>query len=98
MLSQLIDYTTVLPKDTIKPFGIGFQCHYYDTTAYTYGPKSCLPTQSLSCAMYAMYILYHWITRELVLDDINNHFSLVNDIRISFGMLSLVKGIYKKID
>ena len=98
MLSQLADYTTAPPKDAIKPFGIDFQCHHYNTAACTYGPKSCLPTQSLSYATYAMYILCHWITRELVLDNINNCFPLVNDIGISSGMLSLVKGIYEKIN
>ena len=33
-----------------------------------------------------------------MLDDINDRFSLVNDIGVSFGMLSSVKSIYKKID
>ena len=98
MLSQLADYTIALSKDAIKPFGRGFQCHHYNTAAYTYRLKSCLSTQSLSCATYIMYILCHWITRESVLDDINDCFLLVNNVGISFRMLSLVKGIYKKID
>ena len=87
-----------LPKDAIKPIGIDFQYRHYNTAAYTYGPKSCLPTQSLSYATYAIYILYQWINGESVLDDINNCFPLVNNVGISFGMLSLVKSIYKKID
>ena len=98
MLSQLVTHTTAPPKDAIKPFGIGFQYCHYTTAAYTYRLKSCLPTQSLSYTTYAMYILCHWITGESVLDDINNRFPLVNDVGISFGILSSVKGIYDKID
>ena len=33
-----------------------------------------------------------------MLEDMNDCFLLVNDIGISFGMLSSVKGIYDKID
>ena len=86
-----------LPKDAIKPFSIGFQCYHYNTVVYTYRPKSCFSTQLLSYAIYTMYILYHWITGESVLDDINDCFLLVNDVEISFGMLSSVKGIYEKL-
>ena len=57
MLSQLADYTMIPPKDAIKPFSIGFQCHHYNTAAYTCRLKSCLPTQLLFYATYVMYIL-----------------------------------------
>ena len=87
-----------LPKDAIKPFGRGFQYCHYNTAVYTYGPKSYLPTQSLSYTIYIMYILCQWITGELVLDNINDYFLLVNNIGISFGILSSVKSIYEKIN
>ena len=98
MLSKLKDYITALPKNAIKPLGKGIQRCLYNTTVYTYGPKSCFSTNSLSCATFVMYVLYQWITEKSMLDDINDRFLLVNDIGISFEMLSLVKSIDKKIN
>ena len=98
MLSELEDHMTAPPKDAIKPLGRGIQCRLYNTAAYTYGLKSCFSTNSMSYTIFIMYILYQWITRKSMLNDINDQFLLVNDIGIFFGILSSVKSIYEKIN
>ena len=48
--------------------------------------------------MFVMNKLFEWNIGSSVLSDINDHFLLMNDVGLSFGMLSLVKVIYKNLD
>ena len=68
------------------------------TVDYTHICKNYLPHQFFSCTVFAMNKLFEWNISSSVLSDINDHFPLMNDIGLSFGMLSLVKVIYENLD
>ena len=56
------------------------------------------PGQFLSCAVFMINKLFEWNIGSSALSDINDYFPLMNDIGLSFGILSLVKVIYKNLD
>ena len=60
--------------------------------------KTGFPLEKISCATHTMRILVIWIAGIPVMNDINNHFPLMNNTGASFGMLSSIKSIYENIN
>ena len=97
MLKELEDHLIALSSATIQPQSQGVTKHRNKTASYTFGPKSMIPKSQLSYTVSAICTLVFWIAGVLVLDEINDCFSLTNDISISFAMLSSVKKIHNLI-
>ena len=98
ILQVLTNTTTVPPVSTIQVTAKGMRTNVQKYATYTHICKSCLPCPFLSYAVFAMDKLYEWIIGASALYAINNRFLLMNDVGLSFGMLSSVKLLYENLD
>ena len=98
MLREIKDYITALSSNAIEYTDNRLACPLYRSRLYNFGPKSVSPTSQFSYAIFTMHNLVYWITSKSVTDAINARFSLINDIGLSFRILSSIRKIYKYIN
>ena len=98
MLLELANFTTALPKSALKVQIQEMYKSLQQSVSYTHIYTKHSPGRFLSCTVFAMNKLFEWNISSSVLSNINNLFPLMNDVGLSFGMLSLVKVIYKNLD
>ena len=97
MLREIENYIIALRNDIIKYADNRLVYPLCRPGYCNFGIKSTSPSQ-LSCATFTIYNLVHQIMGMSVIDTISDRFSLISDISLSFGTLSLVKEIYEYIN
>ena len=98
ILKQLEDHLTAPSSATIQFQSRGVRKHRNRAAQYTFRHKREIPKLQLSCAVSAICTLVFWIAGIPVLEEIHNRFPLMNNIGISFAILSSVKKIHDLID
>ena len=95
---EIQDHTTAPSTATLQPTGRGCKRHRARSGNHTYGSKSIFACRPMSCAVAAMVALVHWIEGVDVLEQINERFPPMNNIGLSFAMLSSVEIVHELID
>ena len=98
MLSELADFTTAPSAAALQPLGHGHKRQRARTAAYTFGQKSIFADKPILCAVAAIAALVRWITGVDVLDQVHERFPPMNNIGLSFAMISSVEIIYELVD
>ena len=98
MLAELADHTTAPSAAALQLAGNGTKQSRGRTAAYTFGQKNTNTDKHILCSVAAMSVLVQWITGIDVLDQINERFPPMNNVGLSFAMISSVEIIYELID
>ena len=98
MLLELRDHDTAPFTAALQPQGRSCKKHRARPGAHAFGSKDTFASRPTSCAVAAMTALVHWIKGIDVVEQINERFPPVNNIGLSFAILSSVEIVHELID
>ena len=98
LLRELEDYMIALPSDAIEYADNRLANSLCRSRRYNFSSKRMFLILQFLHTVFTICNLVHQITSMLVIDDINDRFFVIDDIGLSFRMLSSIKKIYELID
>ena len=98
MLAELHNHTSAQSSATSQPLGQECKRHCARAGACTFSTKHIFADRPMSCAVAAIVALVMWIVGVDVLDQVNDRFLPMNNIGVSFAMLSSVEIVCKLVD
>ena len=98
MLLELRDHNSAPPSAALQPLGRGCKRHCARAGAYAFGTKNIFADRPMLCAVAAIGALVLWIAGVDVLDQANDRFLPMNNVGVSFAILSLVEIVHELVD
>ena len=98
MLAELCNHTSALSSATSQLLGRGCKRHRARVGAYAFGTKHIFADRPISCAVAVIVALVMWIAGVDALDQVNDRFLPMNNISVSFAMLSSVEIVHELAD
>jgi len=98
MLAELRDHNPAPSSATLQPRGKGHKRHRARPGACAFGTDRFVTDKPMSCAVAAIVALVMWIAGVDVLEPVNERFPPLNNIGVSFAMISSVDIVHELID
>ena len=98
MLAELRDHNQAPSSAALQPRAVGTKRHRARPGAYTFGANHLVPDTPISCAVAAIVALVKWIAGVDVLELVNERFPPLNNIGVSFAMISSIEIVHELID
>ena len=98
MVQELLNHTTTPLSAALQSLRRGYKRHCSRPDSHAFGSKSVFAPHHLNSAVLAMVTLVQQIAGIDVSEQINNRLSLMNNIGLSFAMLSSAKIARKLIN